>query len=615
MLEVKGLVKEYHNHLIFDHFNLKICGPMLLGIIGKTGCGKTTLLNILAGIDENYQGEVLFNGVNILKNSDYYRQHYMCFVTQKSLMLSKWSIKDNLMIEEMLFSRKSELDLELFNALELNINFKQPISSLSGGQIQRLNIVKALNKKPRVLILDEPTSALDLKNSQKVMSLLKEYSQQAIVIIVSHEETLLKEYADEVIDLNQNISTYIYHRPTSLVVRSLKMTSNKFFSTFKFISKSILMRKHRNFLTILSISIASIGVMLTLMVSSGLNDQLIREIKKLFPTQSISLRYKDLSLLIDEQKANQMIDETMLGGYLNILGLEMIGVSNEANKEDYLFIGDQSKLIMPEMTLLKGEMPKNYKEVLVSKNTYERLFLNEEFNHQKIYALYDYQGMQKKVELEVVGIVDEKTTFDTIYRNSLAEVDLIKELYHLEHVQGEFLMLHPKNSVSDTLKAFENKYPDMEFKEVGKDIVEKVKEVIEQINYFLYGLTGIILISVYLLQGMSVYLSVIEKLKEFGLLRLLGLSKKRMLHLQLIEALLMSLLGIIIGIFLTEVFSVQIFNLFDSSLGFELKHDLGILSMILMVLGLLFLSLVSVIYPIMMTKRYQILDLIKENDL
>ena len=276
---------------------------------------------------------------------------------------------------------------------------------------------------------------------------------------------------------------------------------------------------------------------------------------------------------------------------------------------------DQSKLIMPEMTLLKGEMPKNYKEVLVSKNTYERLFLNEEFNHQKIYALYDYQGMQKKVELEVVGIVDEKTTFDTIYRNSLAEVDLIKELYHLEHVQGEFLMLHPKNSVSDTLKAFENKYPDMEFKEVGKDIVEKVKEVIEQINYFLYGLTGIILISVYLLQGMSVYLSVIEKLKEFGLLRLLGLSKKRMLHLQLIEALLMSLLGIIIGIFLTEVFSVQIFNLFESSLGFELKHDLGILSMILMVLGLLFLSLVSVIYPIMMTKRYQILDLIKENDL
>ena len=176
-------------------------------------------------------------------------------------------------------------------------------------------------------------------------------------------------------------------------------------------------------------------------------------------------------------------------------------------------------------------------------------------------------------------------------------------------------MLHPKNSVSDTLKAFENKYPDMEFKEVGKDIVEKVKEVIEQINYFLYGLTGIILISVYLLQGMSVYLSVIEKLKEFGLLRLLGLSKKRMLHLQLIEALLMSLLGIIIGIFLTEVFSVQIFNLFESSLGFELKHDLGILSMILMVLGLLFLSLVSVIYPIMMTKRYQILDLIKENDL
>ena len=88
-----------------------------------------------------------------------------------------------------------------------------------------------------------------------------------------------------------------------------------------------------------------------------------------------------------------------------------------------------------------------------------------------------------------------------------------------------------------------------------------------------------------------------------------------MLHLQLIEALLMSLLGIIIGIFLTEVFSVQIFNLFESSLGFELKHDLGILSMILMVLGLLFLSLVSVIYPIMMTKRYQILDLIKENDL
>lgn len=616
MLTVKGLTKQINGEEIFNNLNLKIDGPAFIGVVGKTGCGKTTLLNILGGIDEDYSGEVLFNGVNILKQLDQYRKNYVGFLFQKPLMLSKWSIKDNLELENMLFNFKDDhQNQKLLKELDLNIDLNRKMNTLSGGQIQRIALIRALKKQPSILLCDEPTSAIDIQNSELVMNKLLEYSKKAIVIVVSHDQNLLSKYTSNIIDMNMsNDKTYVFK---SGITFNKQKTSKIVpqFKGVKLIFNSIKARLHRNVLTSLSISIGTFCLLLTMIVSSNLKQETINEVRKLFPNQCISLRYKDTLKRIDETKANELINANMLGGYLNIPEIELIGINADQSSNEYLYIGDQSKMILPDTKLLAGRLPENENEILLSANTFARLFDEQELNQQEIYALYSDITSEKKIKQTVVGVVDEYTAFDTIYRRSMDELKILKKLFNNPNLQGDFLMLYTKDDINQTIDNLENQFTDMEFKEVGKSTVEKVENVLEKVNYFLYGLSIFVLISVFMLLAMSVYLSIVEKLKEIGLYRLLGASKQKIIQLQMSEATIISLSGITMGVILINAFSSLLSSLLHDILGFNLNLNIGFIKTGLIIIFVFILSIMSALIPILMTKNYRMLDLIKESDL
>jgi ABC-type multidrug transport system fused ATPase/permease subunit len=195
---IKNLNFSYDNKKIFDNFNIKIDNNKIIGISGKSGKGKTTLIKILLGI-YSYEGDIFIDNINI-KDFDYnyYYKTLISYVGQEPVLYSG-SIYQNLISN----LKENEIDKELLNKIieKLQINITDNIN-LSGGEKQKISICRAFLRKPKILLLDEPTSALDKDNENNVLNLLKELNEiyKITIIIISHSENILK-YCDNIIYL------------------------------------------------------------------------------------------------------------------------------------------------------------------------------------------------------------------------------------------------------------------------------------------------------------------------------------------------------------------------------------------------------------------------------
>ena len=205
MLEVKNLSKIYKSKernevQALEDINLTFNNQGLVFIIGPSGCGKSTLLNIIGGIDIPTSGEVLVDKKNIGTNEkslDEYRNRYIGFVFQEFNLINDMTVYDNLSLvcyeEEKIKNVLKKVGLEGYE--------KRYPTELSGGQVQRVTIARALLKESRFLLADEPTGNLNNKMSIEIFELLKEISKEKLVIVVSHNEVLSRKYGDRIISI------------------------------------------------------------------------------------------------------------------------------------------------------------------------------------------------------------------------------------------------------------------------------------------------------------------------------------------------------------------------------------------------------------------------------
>lgn len=194
-----------YTHVLKD-ISLNIKKGEFVVILGPSGSGKTTLLNILSGLDRPTYGDVVVNNINIssLSNSELttFRRHNVGFVFQSYNLLSELNAMDNaLMGSQLQIDGNKRLDVkELFEKVGLEGSEKKAIGELSGGQAQRVSIVRALAKNPEVIFADEPTGALDSKTSEKVLDLFKDINKKynTTIVFVTHDEKIAK-LADKLI--------------------------------------------------------------------------------------------------------------------------------------------------------------------------------------------------------------------------------------------------------------------------------------------------------------------------------------------------------------------------------------------------------------------------------
>lgn len=202
---IKDLCKNYDNHKLFINLNLSIEEGKITCIYGASGCGKTTIINIIGFIEPYQSGNIFYDGKEIKRNSEKRKmlREKIGFIFQDFGLIENETVKNNfLMIQKVKkmknFKEKIEEALQRFQ-LENMINRK--VYELSGGEQQRVAVAKILLKNPDLILADEPTASLDLENKNIVLKMLKDFSNTGkTVIIVSHDPEILK-FSDIKIDL------------------------------------------------------------------------------------------------------------------------------------------------------------------------------------------------------------------------------------------------------------------------------------------------------------------------------------------------------------------------------------------------------------------------------
>ena len=262
-----------------------------VAILGHSGCGKTTLLNIIGGLDRYTDGDLLINGVTTKKYKDRdwdtYRNHSVGFVFQTYNLIPHQNVLSNVELALTLSGvKKSERRKRAKEALKkvgLGDQLKKKPNQMSGGQMQRVAIARALVNNPDILLADEPTGALDTETSIQIMEILKEVAKDRLVIMVTHNPELAEEYATRIVNLKDGKivgdsnpvdeveikkANEIYSQQSNK--KRVKKPTMSFFTALSLSFKNLLTKKARTFLTSFAGSIGIIGIALILSLSSGI---------------------------------------------------------------------------------------------------------------------------------------------------------------------------------------------------------------------------------------------------------------------------------------------------------------------------------------------------------
>lgn len=206
-IKIKDLCKSYGKLEIFNHFNLEIESGKITCLYGESGCGKTTILNII-GLIENYQsGEVEYDGKRYKKEKDIRMMHRdrIGFIFQDFGLIENLTVRENLEIVQKIKKMKDKLTnmTEILESLNLGGVLNRKVYELSGGEQQRVAIAKLLLKNPDLILADEPTASLDEHNQKVILDLMRKLCDQGKTVVIVSHDLATRDFADVKIDLTK----------------------------------------------------------------------------------------------------------------------------------------------------------------------------------------------------------------------------------------------------------------------------------------------------------------------------------------------------------------------------------------------------------------------------
>ena len=318
MLKLDNIIKDYdaggEKVRALNGISIEFRRSEFVAILGQSGCGKTTLLNIIGGLDQYTSGDLMINrkSTKKFKDSDWdtYRNHSIGFVFQSYNLIPHQTVLANVELALTLSGvGKAERRRRAKEALEkvgLGDQIRKKPNQMSGGQMQRVAIARALVNDPEILLADEPTGALDSQTSVQIMEILKEISKDKLIIMVTHNPELAEQYASRTVRLLdgeiQSDSDPYYGEEVSdrqNEVRSVKKgkkTSMSFFTALSLSLNNLMTKKARTILTAFAGSIGIIGIALILSVSTGVQNYIDRVQEDTLSSYPITINAQEVDM-------------------------------------------------------------------------------------------------------------------------------------------------------------------------------------------------------------------------------------------------------------------------------------------------------------------------------
>ena len=337
MLQLKNIIKRYTvgelTQVALKGVSLNFRENEFVSILGQSGSGKTTMLNIIGGLDRYDSGDLVINGVSTKKyrdaDWDAYRNTSIGFVFQSYNLIPHQNVLSNVEMALTLsgVSRKERRKraVEVLNKVGLQDHIHKKPNQLSGGQMQRVAIARALINNPDILLADEPTGALDTETSIQIMNLLKQIAEEKLVIMVTHNPELAEAYSTRIVNLKDGQITSDsnpFDVPEGSVEEKLtknqKRVSMSFWTSLGLSFANLRTKIGRTVLTSSAGSIGIIGIALILALSTGMNQYITRVQKETMTSYPITI-------------SSQTIDATSI---MQLRG-QMMGLSSQKEtKED-----------------------------------------------------------------------------------------------------------------------------------------------------------------------------------------------------------------------------------------------------------------------------------------
>ncbi len=476
MLKLENVTKSYKTGDFIQHalkgVNLEFRENEFVSILGPSGSGKTTLLNIIGGLDRYDNGDLIINGKSTKqfksKDWDAYRNNCIGFIFQSYNLINHISVLANvemcMTLSGVSSREKKKRALEVLEKVGLKDHAHKKPNQLSGGQMQRVAIARALVNNPDVILADEPTGALDSETSVQIMELIKEIAKDKLVIMVTHNPELAKNYSTRIVEFKDgnliSDSNPISKTEEKKNDYKLKKTSMNFLSALKLSLSNIITKKGRTLLTAFASSIGIIGIALILSLSNGFDIQIDKfekdtlcqmpiviseqamnvseeDMMNMMGNESDGESYPDEQIIYPQKTMQDMIHVNDITGeykeYIDNINPDWIGGISymRATKLNVLSkVNGTTKLLNTENMFfpLPEQIDSNRTDTIIEDN-FELIYGKMPENKEDLLLLIDTKNRLSSTQFEMLGYtVDDTISFEEIVGKEF-KVVLNDELY------------------------------------------------------------------------------------------------------------------------------------------------------------------------------------------
>lgn len=587
ILELKNVSKEYKisGNKVFQalkNINVSFEKGELVSIVGESGSGKSTLMNLIGGLDSTFTGEVCFEGKNLgtftEKELDAYRKNKIGFVFQSFNLIPHLSVLDNVTIAMTLsnVSKKERVERaeEILTEVGLKNHMSKKPNQLSGGQKQRVAIARALINNPEIIIADEPTGALDSETTGQVLEIITKIAQQGkLVIMVTHSDKVAAHSSRIVRIADGEIIADDKTREIELAeTKAVNIAKDKqnlsLFSAIKLALNNMKEKFGRNVLVSFGASIGIASVVLMLSLGSGLtgyvNSSMNSMVNPLFVEVNMPKEETDSNApkvpilqLTKEPVVFTQADIDKVTSIANVESYEL-GFSETSFGSNSVEYNDKTSSIMMVSTISQNITEKNIKEgnlpgkneILISQTVVNDLGLEQTIGTEVKFNV----KVQKQLysgTFVVSGIYESGSGMEQMDAMPMVFLNY-SDLENLLADNGNELKpttLYLMSNATENTAAIKEKVKDLGFTGSSQEFMTSTfTGILDILTYALTAISAISLIVSAIMILVVLYISVVERTQEIGVLKAIGARGKDIKRIFVSESFLIGLFSGLIGV-------------------------------------------------------------------